>query len=158
AMTPRRQLLGTVPSICRRGHRVGKGEVRGDGHAHEVGFVIVTHSRPRAYAADLVRTGSCARGRHSSRIIVTPRSAITTMDDMSEANTMLPTHESLIADWKQNAERDGEANFRFLRSLKMVREERVDAVAHELHRQVFSIIDCTRCAHCCKTMAPHLDD
>jgi Fe-S-cluster containining protein len=32
--------------------------------------------------------------------------------------------------------------------------ERVDKLAGKLHDEAFGLIDCTRCAHCCKTMRP----
>src|SRR5947207_1798805 len=64
-------------------------------------------------------------------------------------------HDALLDDWRENAARDEDANFRFLRSLKMVRApERIDALAGELHEEAFNRIDCTRCANCCKTMQP----
>ena len=30
----------------------------------------------------------------------------------------------------------------------------MDRVAHRLHEEAFSIIDCTQCANCCKTISP----
>ena len=64
-------------------------------------------------------------------------------------------HDALLRDWQKNAARQQEANYRFLRSLKMVRHpDRVDALAGELHEDAFARIDCTRCANCCKTMQP----
>lgn len=57
-------------------------------------------------------------------------------------------------DWKQNAERHGDRNFAFLRSLKMKDEGRVDRAARQLHEEAFSIIDCIQCANCCKTISP----
>jgi Fe-S-cluster containining protein len=61
---------------------------------------------------------------------------------------------TIIADWKANAERQLERNFAFLRSLKMKNERAVDRAARRLHDEAFSIIDCTRCANCCKTVSP----
>jgi len=58
--------------------------------------------------------------------------------------------------WKQNAERNGERNLVFLRRLKRKDDRVVDRVAHRLHEEAFSIIDCTRCANCCKTIHPQL--
>jgi hypothetical protein len=34
----------------------------------------------------------------------------------------------------------------------------VDRKAHRLHEEAFSIIDCTRCANCCKTIHPLLTE
>jgi Fe-S-cluster containining protein len=72
---------------------------------------------------------------------------------------MLADHDALLANWKKNAARRENANFRFLRRLKMVDDpDEIDALAHELHAEVFGRIDCTRCANCCKTMPPGLND
>jgi Fe-S-cluster containining protein len=66
-------------------------------------------------------------------------------------------HDAILQDWRENAARDEDANFRFLRSLKMVADEdRIDTLARELHDDAFNRIDCTRCANCCKTMPPGL--
>ena len=62
--------------------------------------------------------------------------------------------QTIIADWKANAERHVDRNFRFLRSLKMKNERAVDRAARELHDEAFSIIDCIQCANCCKTISP----
>lgn len=72
---------------------------------------------------------------------------------------MTVEHDTLIADWRQNAARDEDRNFRFLRSLKMVSDpDRIDDLARDLHQDAFGKIDCTRCAKCCKTMQPGLTD
>jgi Fe-S-cluster containining protein len=64
-------------------------------------------------------------------------------------------HDTILRDWRENAAKDDNANFRFLRSLKLVSDpDRIDALARGLHEEAFGRIDCTRCAHCCKTMAP----
>jgi hypothetical protein len=62
-------------------------------------------------------------------------------------------HESVVEDWRQNAERNDEENYEFLRSMKG-RDYGFDPdeLAGELHEQAFQIVDCTRCANCCKTM------
>jgi len=62
--------------------------------------------------------------------------------------------QTIIADWKANAERHSDRNFAFLRSPKMKNERAVDRAARERHDEAFSIIDCTRCANCCKTISP----
>ena len=62
--------------------------------------------------------------------------------------------QTIIANWKANAERHSDRNFAFLRSLKMKNERAVDRAARALHDEAFSIIDCTRCANCCKTVSP----
>lgn len=69
------------------------------------------------------------------------------------------THESIVEDWRQNAERHDDDNFAFLRSLKSHDDcDKVDEVANQLHEQAFQIVDCTRCANCCKTLQIQLDD
>jgi uncharacterized protein len=71
---------------------------------------------------------------------------------------MLADHDALLGEWKAQAARQEDANFRFLRSLKMVDDpEAIDQLAQALHAQIFDRIDCTRCANCCKTMAPGLN-
>ncbi len=68
-------------------------------------------------------------------------------------------HDALLKEWRQNAAPREDANFRFLRSLKLVDDpDEIDAVARELHGEFFGRIDCTRCANCCKTVAPGLND
>ena len=62
--------------------------------------------------------------------------------------------QTIIADWKANAEKHVNRNFAFLRSLKMKNERAVDRAARRLHDEAFSIIDCIRCANCCKTVSP----
>ena len=62
--------------------------------------------------------------------------------------------QTIIADWKANAEPHVDRNFAFLRSLKMKNERAVDRAARRLHDEAFSIIDCIRCSNCCKTVSP----
>ena len=66
--------------------------------------------------------------------------------------------ETIINDWKENAERHDSRNFSFLRSLKMKDDRVVDRKARRLHEEAFSIIDCTQCANCCKTIHPLLTE
>jgi Fe-S-cluster containining protein len=61
-------------------------------------------------------------------------------------------HDDLVADWKQNAEKRDEKNYLFLRSLKMRSFKKVDRIALELHQEAFNIVDCTKCANCCRTL------
>jgi hypothetical protein len=64
--------------------------------------------------------------------------------------------DAIINDWKQNAERHDDRNFKFLRSLKMKSERAVDQTARRLHKEAFSIIDCLQCGNCSKTVNPTL--
>lgn len=80
---------------------------------------------------------------------------------MTKQSTPKPDHvdhDSVVQDWQQNAERHDEENYEFLRSLKR-RDQgfEPDEIAAELHRKAFQIVDCTRCANCCKTMPVKLD-
>ena len=62
-------------------------------------------------------------------------------------------HDTVAEDWRKNAERHDEENYEFLRSMKF-RDYgfEPDELAGELHGKAFQIVDCTRCANCCKTM------
>jgi Fe-S-cluster containining protein len=62
--------------------------------------------------------------------------------------------QTILNDWRQNAERHEERNFAFLHSLKMRDDGPVNRAARRLHEKAFSIIDCTQCANCCKTVSP----
>jgi Fe-S-cluster containining protein len=62
--------------------------------------------------------------------------------------------QTIVEDWKANAQRHDDRNFAFLRSLKMKDDRVVDRAARQLHDEAFSIIDCTQCANCCKTVSP----
>ena len=68
------------------------------------------------------------------------------------------THDALVADWKANAERREDPNFWFLRSLKNRPVKKVDRIALQLHEEAFSIVDCTKCANCCRTLRPVFSD
>ena len=61
--------------------------------------------------------------------------------------------EAVVENLQQNAERHDEENYELLRSMK-ARDYGFDPneLAGELHEQAFQIVDCTRCANCCKTM------
>ncbi len=65
------------------------------------------------------------------------------------------THDDLFADWKENAEKHDDKNYRFLRRLKQTAsEKKVDRIALELHQKAFATVDCTKCANCCRTLQP----
>ena len=68
-------------------------------------------------------------------------------------------HDSVVEDWRNNGERHDDENYEFLRSMKF-RDYGFDPdeLAGDLHEQAFQIVDCTRCANCCKTMDIKLDD
>ncbi len=68
-------------------------------------------------------------------------------------------HDAVVEDWKQNAKNRDEENYKFLRSMKF-RDYGFDPddLAGQLHDEAFRIVDCTRCANCCKTMNVRFDD
>jgi uncharacterized protein len=61
---------------------------------------------------------------------------------------------SVLRDWKEQSAGHESINLAFLDSLTRKTEKVVDRTARRLHREAFAIIDCTRCANCCKTMTP----
>jgi hypothetical protein len=68
-------------------------------------------------------------------------------------------HETVVEVWRRSAQQHDDENYEFLRSLKF-RDYGYDTdeLAAELHERAFQIVDCTRCANCCKTMDIKLDD
>lgn len=68
------------------------------------------------------------------------------------------THDALVANWQENAKDHDDENYLFLRSLKMRSPKKVDRIALELHEEAFSIVDCTKCANCCRTLHPIVTD
>ena len=68
-------------------------------------------------------------------------------------------HDAVVEDWQQNAESHDDENYEFLRSMKF-RDYGFDPdeLASDLHEQAFQIVDCTRCANCCKTLDIKFDD
>ena len=68
-------------------------------------------------------------------------------------------HDSVVRDWEQNAHRNDEENYEFLRSLKFTEYGfEPDVLVAELHERAFQIVDCTLCANCCKTKRPKFDE
>ena len=68
------------------------------------------------------------------------------------------THDALFADWREKAESYDDDNYEFLRSLKQRSFKKVDRIALELHQEAFSIVDCAKCANCCRTLRPVFTD
>lgn len=62
-------------------------------------------------------------------------------------------HSTMIGEWRRSAQAHDDENYEFLRSLKF-RDYGYDPdnLAADMHERVFKIIDCTRCANCCKTV------
>jgi uncharacterized protein len=70
----------------------------------------------------------------------------------------LDSHDAIVNDWKANAQEHDDENYQFLRSLKMRSSTKVDRIALQLHQEAFQVVDCTRCANCCRTLRPHFTD
>jgi Fe-S-cluster containining protein len=68
------------------------------------------------------------------------------------------THDALVADWQENAGKRDDDNYWFLRSLKKKPFKKVDRIALELHQEAFSIVDCTKCANCCRMLRVVITD
>ena len=68
-------------------------------------------------------------------------------------------HDTVVEEWRRSAEQHDDENYEFLRSLKF-RDYGYDTdeLAAVLHERAFQIVDCTRCANCCKTMDIKFDD
>lgn len=68
-------------------------------------------------------------------------------------------HDTIVDDWRRNAESHSDANYAFLRSLKF-RDYGFDPdeLAAELHERAFWTVDCTRCANCCNTLEIKITD
>ncbi|MEM6298923.1 MAG: YkgJ family cysteine cluster protein [Bacteroidota bacterium] len=52
------------------------------------------------------------------------------------------------------AQQKRKENREFLKSLRKKRGKHVNALAAEIHEEVFEEIDCLTCANCCKTISP----
>jgi Fe-S-cluster containining protein len=78
---------------------------------------------------------------------------------MGDKRPTCADHESVVEDWRQNAKSHDEDNYEFLRSMKVQEYDfDPDELAGQLHNQAFQIVDCTRCANCCKTMTITFND
>jgi uncharacterized protein len=87
-----------------------------------------------------------------------PRKAKAALPPPSNGETIV-THDSIVGAWEENAKRTDEENYLFLRSLKF--EDYgfdVDKVTKELHETTFQVVDCMRCANCCKTKTPKFEE
>lgn len=57
----------------------------------------------------------------------------------------------LISEWSENAKAQKEENKAFLKTLLPVPKEEIYAELLKAHSEVFAIIDCLKCANCCRT-------
>jgi Fe-S-cluster containining protein len=56
--------------------------------------------------------------------------------------------------FKAQSRNKEQENKKFLARLRKKDSRKVDAAFHSLHEQVFSEVDCLKCANCCKTTSP----
>ena len=49
-------------------------------------------------------------------------------------------------------------NTAFFKKLKKTNPQKLDALIHPLHEEVFACTDCLKCANCCKTTSPIFSD
>ena len=79
---------------------------------------------------------------------------------MAESPDILPPPDSpggieeIMIAWKERAGKSRQENYAFLLSLKYRSPEKVDQLARRLHEKAFSILDCSKCANCCRTVGP----
>ncbi|MDR0300671.1 MAG: YkgJ family cysteine cluster protein [Streptococcaceae bacterium] len=59
-----------------------------------------------------------------------------------------------IEHYRDLAKQKQKENTKFLIALKKKPPKQLDKIALEIHQEVFSEIDCTKCANCCKTLGP----
>ncbi len=72
-------------------------------------------------------------------------------------STLFKKMNKLITEWKEFSKQKQDTNFDFLNWLKWRKNlNQVDQIANDSHTEVFSQIDCTKCANCCKTISPQV--
>jgi Fe-S-cluster containining protein len=72
---------------------------------------------------------------------------------------MSDDHDAIVANWQVNAQKRDDANYRFLRRLKnRSSATKVDRMARRIHLDVFQVVNCTRCANCCRSLQPVFND
>ncbi|MGB1216858.1 MAG: YkgJ family cysteine cluster protein [Saprospiraceae bacterium] len=65
--------------------------------------------------------------------------------------------EKLIREWESKAKSTKKENRLFLKKAKGKTKEKINALATELHEEVFEEIDCLKCANCCRGLGPRLN-
>ncbi|MDR0200304.1 MAG: YkgJ family cysteine cluster protein [Streptococcaceae bacterium] len=66
----------------------------------------------------------------------------------------MTTHTIDIESYRKLAEAHQAQHRKFLAQLKKKPPKNLDQLALQVHEEVFSEIDCTQCANCCKTLGP----
>ena len=64
---------------------------------------------------------------------------------------------NLIEQWKSQKSQEKKAQKKLVTRLKRQKGKKLDALADELHEEVFSHIDCLDCANCCSSIPPMLN-
>ncbi len=64
----------------------------------------------------------------------------------------------LIEIWKNRTKEDYTANKKFVAKLAKSKDKKLNALANDLHEEVFEEIDCLDCANCCKIIPPILNE
>jgi len=60
----------------------------------------------------------------------------------------------LIEKWKHQKQTKNASQTQYLKKLKNSKNKNIDVLAEKLHNQVFSEIDCLKCANCCTSIPP----
>jgi len=64
----------------------------------------------------------------------------------------------LIEIWKNRGKGDSQKNKQLLHRLKKSKNKEINAVADQLHEEVFAELDCLDCANCCKSIPPIVNE
>ena len=59
---------------------------------------------------------------------------------------------------QKTAEKTEKANKQWMAAINKKQSNKLDSMAHQLHAEVFSELDCLDCANCCKSISPTLYD
>lgn len=65
---------------------------------------------------------------------------------------------NLIESWKDRSKDDSIANKKFLAKLAKSKDKKLNALADDLHEEVFEEIDCLDCGNCCKSIPPIVNE
>ncbi len=64
----------------------------------------------------------------------------------------------LIDIWRERGKEESIANKKFLVKLAKSKDKKINALADDLHEEVFNEIDCLDCGNCCKGIPPILNE
>lgn len=60
----------------------------------------------------------------------------------------------LIEDWKQGKSNARKKHKKFVQKLKREKDKKLNELGDDLHEEVFSEVDCLKCANCCTSIPP----